>query len=155
MMRKFTPLFAELQIMELFEFRSCLNLNGFLQSVDSCTTMSWLQGNVTGVCALSLRGVFFGQTHRPTPPRHTKKACPCKKSRPRNIKVLNYFLFSNENLLAIDNVDTGNGNRVNLATGEVINSTLAEVVAGNTLDILNTGCTAPVEAIELNSLVGY
>ena len=84
-----------------------------------------------------------------------KKACPCKKSRPRNIKVLNYFLFSNENLLAIDNVDTGNGNRVNLTTGKVINSTLAKVVAGITLDILNTGCTAPVEAIELNSLVGY
>ena len=41
MMRKFTPLFAELQIMELFEFRSCLNLNGFLQSVEFYTTASW------------------------------------------------------------------------------------------------------------------
>ncbi len=41
-MRKFTPLFAELQIMELFEFRSCLNLNYFLQSVDSYTTVTWL-----------------------------------------------------------------------------------------------------------------
>ena len=40
-MRKFTPLFAELQIMELFEFRSCLNLNGFLQSVGFYTTASW------------------------------------------------------------------------------------------------------------------
>ena len=290
-MRKFTPLFAELQIMELFEFRSCLNLNGFLQSVDSCTTMTWLareynrgvrpvitrcflwadtsvcpygkynvirtfvgahrcvrpaiaqcflwadtsvcpygKYNVirtfvgvhrcvrpaitrrflwadTSVCPYGTCNVIrtFVGAHRCVRPAITrrflwadtsvcphgkynfirtfvgahrcvrpaiarrflwadtsvcttttyKKACPCKKSRPRNIKVLNYFLFSNENLLAIDNVDTGNGNRVNLAAGEVINSTLAEVIAGNTLDILNTGCTAPVEAIELNSFVGY
>ena len=40
-MRKFNPLFAELQIMELFEFRSCLNLNSFLQSVGFYTTASW------------------------------------------------------------------------------------------------------------------
>ena len=188
-MRKFTPLFAELQIMELFEFRSCLNLNGFLQSVDSCTTMSWLAREFHRRVRPAIARRFlwadtspytygkynvirtFVGAHRCVRPAIArrflwadtsvntsttyKKACPCKKSRPRNIKVLNYFLFSNENLLAIDNVDTGNGNRVNLTAGEVINSTLAEVIAGNTLNILNTGCTAPVEAIELNSFVGY
>ena len=62
-MRKFNPLFAELQIMELFEFRSCLNLNGFLQSVDSCTTMSWLaRGYNRGVRPAIARRFLWADT---------------------------------------------------------------------------------------------
>ena len=160
-MRKFNPLFAKLQIMELFEFRSCLNLNGFLQSVDSCTTMSWLAREFhrrvrpaitrrflwadTSVCpygkynvirtfvgahrrvrpAIARRFLWadtsvcpygkcnfirtFVGAHRRVRPAITrcflcadtsvytstiyKKACPCKKSRPRIYKSIKLLLI--------------------------------------------------------------